>query len=170
MALQPCRNAGEGCWRDHLHSCLPCSRLQSGDLRNARALAYDMVYNGVEIGGGSLRIYRRDIQAQVGGWVGTSLHVVAAYQGYLCPLHQSSTAQLPQPWVQVFATIGLSEEEARAKFGYLLDAFEIGAPPHGGERVCAGAQLACCCGSAGAGQMHAGAVCLAALLPPTSRA
>jgi hypothetical protein len=42
--------------------------LQSGDLRNARALAYDMVYNGVEIGGGSLRIYRRDIQAQVGGW------------------------------------------------------------------------------------------------------
>ncbi|KAI3425845.1 hypothetical protein D9Q98_007819 [Chlorella vulgaris] len=70
--------------------------LQTGDLSSARALAYDMVYNGVEIGGGSLRIYRRDIQQQV------------------------------------FATIGLSDEEARAKFGYLLDSFEIGAPPHGG--------------------------------------
>jgi hypothetical protein len=34
---------------------------------------------------------------------------------------------------QVFATIGLSDDEARAKFGYLLDSFEIGAPPHGGE-------------------------------------
>lgn len=70
--------------------------LESGDLKNARALAYDMVYNGVEIGGGSLRIYRRDIQQQV------------------------------------FSTIGLTDEEARAKFGYLLDCFEIGAPPHGG--------------------------------------
>ncbi|KAL4858257.1 Aspartate--tRNA(Asp/Asn) ligase [Chlorella vulgaris] len=70
--------------------------LATGDLSSARALAYDMVYNGVEIGGGSLRIYRRDIQQQV------------------------------------FATIGLSDEEARAKFGYLLDSFEIGAPPHGG--------------------------------------
>ncbi|KAL4436784.1 hypothetical protein ABPG75_003923 [Micractinium tetrahymenae] len=70
--------------------------LESGDLRNARALAYDLVYNGVEIGGGSLRIYRRDIQQQV------------------------------------FSTIGLTEEEARAKFGYLLDCFETGAPPHGG--------------------------------------
>ncbi|PRW57769.1 aspartate--tRNA ligase [Chlorella sorokiniana] len=70
--------------------------LEKGDLRNARALAYDLVYNGVEIGGGSLRIYRRDIQQAV------------------------------------FATIGLSEEEARGKFGYLMDSFELGAPPHGG--------------------------------------
>ncbi|KAB1208606.1 Aspartate--tRNA ligase [Morella rubra] len=55
------------------------------DLASARALAYDMVYNGVEIGGGSLRIYRRDIQ-----------------------------------------------QKAEAKFGYLLEALDMGAPPHGG--------------------------------------
>lgn len=61
-----------------------------------RAQAYDLVYNGVEIGGGSLRIYRRDVQARV------------------------------------FSLIGLSKEEAEAKFGYLLDCFELGAPPHGG--------------------------------------
>ncbi|KAK9811902.1 hypothetical protein WJX72_012167 [[Myrmecia] bisecta] len=67
-----------------------------GDLRKARALAYDLVLDGVEIAGGSLRIYRPDIQRQV------------------------------------FDTIGLSTEEARAKFGFLLDAFEMGAPPHGG--------------------------------------
>ncbi|KAF5838998.1 tRNA synthetases class II-domain-containing protein [Dunaliella salina] len=54
-----------------------------------RAQAYDLVYNGVEIGGGSLRIYRRDVQARV------------------------------------FSLIGLSKEEAEAKFGYLLDCFEV---------------------------------------------
>lgn len=64
--------------------------------QDARAIAYDLVYNGVEIGGGSLRIYRRDIQSKV------------------------------------FELIGLSAEEAQAKFGYLLDCFEYGAPPHGG--------------------------------------
>jgi aspartyl-tRNA synthetase len=66
------------------------------DLASAKALAYDMVYNGVEIGGGSLRIYQREIQEQV------------------------------------FATIGLSGEEADNKFGFLLEAFEYGTPPHGG--------------------------------------
>lgn len=65
-------------------------------LAQARALAYDLVYNGVEIGGGSLRIYRRDVQAAV------------------------------------FDAIGLSPEEAAGKFGYLLEALELGAPPHGG--------------------------------------
>ena len=65
-------------------------------LAQARALAYDLVYNGVEVGGGSLRIYRRDVQAAV------------------------------------FEAIGLSPEEAAAKFGYLLEALELGAPPHGG--------------------------------------
>ncbi|KAL0025277.1 hypothetical protein WJX77_012575 [Trebouxia sp. C0004] len=67
-----------------------------GDLRHAKALAYDLVYNGVEVGGGSLRIYRRDIQQKV------------------------------------FDIIGLSPEQAQDKFGYLLDAFDVGAPPHGG--------------------------------------
>ncbi|UFP94707.1 aspartate--tRNA ligase [Gloeobacter morelensis] len=66
------------------------------DLKTARALAYDIIWNGVEVGGGSLRIYRRDLQERV------------------------------------FETIGLTEEEARAKFGFLLDAFEYGTPPHGG--------------------------------------
>ncbi|QZZ19944.1 aspartate--tRNA ligase [Leptothermofonsia sichuanensis E412] len=66
------------------------------DLKTARAQAYDLVYNGFEVGGGSLRIYQPDIQQQV------------------------------------FETIGLSPEEAHAKFGFLLEAFEYGAPPHGG--------------------------------------
>ncbi len=66
------------------------------DLKTARALAYDLVFNGLEIGGGSLRIYQKDIQEKV------------------------------------FETIGLSQEEAYNKFGFLLDAFEYGTPPHGG--------------------------------------
>ncbi len=66
------------------------------DLTTARTQAYDLVYNGVEIGGGSLRIYQKEIQEQV------------------------------------FATIGLSEAEAENKFGFLLEAFEYGTPPHGG--------------------------------------
>ena len=66
------------------------------DLKTARAQAYDLVYNGFEVGGGSLRIYQQDIQQQV------------------------------------FEAIGLSPEEAQNKFGFLLEAFEYGAPPHGG--------------------------------------
>ncbi|XP_027160180.1 aspartate--tRNA ligase, chloroplastic/mitochondrial isoform X4 [Coffea eugenioides] len=66
------------------------------DLFSARALAYDMVYNGVEIGGGSLRIYKRDVQEQV------------------------------------LEIIGIRREQAEAKFGYLLEALDLGAPPHGG--------------------------------------
>ncbi len=68
----------------------------AGDLTTARAVAYDIVYNGYEIGGGSLRIYQPDVQAKV------------------------------------FETIGLSEAEANDKFGFLLEAFEYGTPPHGG--------------------------------------
>lgn len=66
------------------------------DLSSARALAYDMVYNGVEIGGGSLRIYKRDVQQKV------------------------------------LEIVGISPEEAETKFGYLLEALDMGAPPHGG--------------------------------------
>ncbi|WP_066426168.1 aspartate--tRNA ligase [Anabaena sp. 4-3] len=66
------------------------------DLKTARAQAYDLVFNGFEVGGGSLRIYQREIQEQV------------------------------------FEAIGLSPEEAQNKFGFLLEAFEYGTPPHGG--------------------------------------
>lgn len=61
-----------------------------------RAKAYDMVLNGTEIGGGSIRIYNREIQERV------------------------------------FAAIGLSPEDALSKFGFMLEAFEFGTPPHGG--------------------------------------
>ena len=66
------------------------------DLKTARAQAYDIVFNGFEIGGGSLRIYKPDLQAEV------------------------------------FQTIGLSDDEAQNKFGFLLEAFQYGTPPHGG--------------------------------------
>lgn len=66
------------------------------DLKTARAQAYDLVFNGYEVGGGSLRIYQPDIQSQV------------------------------------FEAIGLSTEAAQDKFGFLLEAFEYGTPPHGG--------------------------------------
>ena len=61
-----------------------------------KAKAYDIVLNGVEIGGGSLRIYNSELQEKV------------------------------------FEAIGLTKDEARAKFGFLMDAFEYGTPPHGG--------------------------------------
>lgn len=66
------------------------------DPGSVRAKAYDLVLNGTEIGGGSLRIYRRDVQERV------------------------------------FRVLGLTEEEANEKFGFLLEAFEYGPPPHGG--------------------------------------
>jgi aspartyl-tRNA synthetase len=66
------------------------------DPGRVRAKAYDIVANGYEVGGGSIRIHRRDVQERM------------------------------------FRVLGLSDDEARAQFGHLLEAFEFGAPPHGG--------------------------------------
>ena len=76
------------------------------DPGNALAYAYDIVLNGTELGGGSIRIHDRDVQSRV------------------------------------FKTIGLSQAEAESKFGFLLEAFNYGPPPHGGialglDRLCA---------------------------------
>jgi aspartyl-tRNA synthetase len=79
--------------------------LLDSDPGNVRANAYDMVINGTEVGGGSIRI------------------------------HDRPTQQL------MFSKLGFTEEEAKKQFGFLLDAFEFGAPPHGGiafgfDRLC----------------------------------
>ncbi len=84
-------------------------RMLNGDHETMKALradAYDMVINGVEIGGGSIRIHDRDLQSKN------------------------------------FDLLGFTKEEAEAQFGFLLGAFEYGAPPHGGlafgfDRLCA---------------------------------
>jgi len=79
--------------------------MKSGDLGKVRANAYDLVVNGVEVGGGSIRIFQKDLQSKM------------------------------------FEVLGFTPEEAKAQFGFLLDAFEYGAPPHGGlafgfDRLC----------------------------------
>jgi aspartyl-tRNA synthetase len=75
------------------------------DLGKVRANAYDMVINGVEVGGGSVRIFERELQQKM------------------------------------FGILGFSPEEAQAQFGFLMNAFEFGAPPHAGiafgfDRLC----------------------------------
>jgi aspartyl-tRNA synthetase len=66
------------------------------DPASVRANCYDIAMNGLELGSGSIRIHRKDVQQQI------------------------------------FASLGISEEEARARFGFFLDALEYGTPPHGG--------------------------------------
>ncbi|MGB3585188.1 MAG: aspartate--tRNA ligase [Tunicatimonas sp.] len=87
-------------------STLGESTLGESTLGDVRANAYDLVINGVEIGGGSIRIYDRDLQKKM------------------------------------FQVLGFTDEEAQKQFGFLMDAFEYGAPPHGGiafgfDRMCA---------------------------------
>jgi aspartyl-tRNA synthetase len=77
----------------------------AGEFAKVRANAYDLVVNGVEVGGGSIRIFQKDLQSKM------------------------------------FEVLGFTPEEAQAQFGFLLDAFEYGAPPHGGlafgfDRLC----------------------------------
>ncbi len=91
---------GEGAWTavHHAFTSPKPEWLESFDEHpgEATAYAYDMVCNGNEIGGGSIRVHRRDVQERV------------------------------------FKVMGITQEQAQEKFGFLLDAFAFGAPPHGG--------------------------------------
>jgi aspartyl-tRNA synthetase len=78
---------------------MPKSLENVDDLEEIESIAYDMVLNGVELGGGSIRIHKQDIQEKV------------------------------------FELMNISEDEAKEKFGFLLDALQFGAPPHGGFAI-----------------------------------
>ncbi len=90
-------NEAEGRW-DPLHHpfTAPAGELDPERAGDARALAYDVVWNGQELGGGSIRISDPELQ------------------------------------LRALETIGITPEEARDRFGFLLEALRYGAPPHGG--------------------------------------
>jgi aspartyl-tRNA synthetase len=81
---------------EKLSGGLEAARQYDSALSSVRALAYDVVLNGTELGSGSIRIHRQDIQQQI------------------------------------FRALGMSDEEARARFGFFLEALTYGTPPHGG--------------------------------------
>ncbi len=74
-------------------------KLDSGDLGNVKSIAYDIVYNGTELGGGSVRIHSSEVQKKI------------------------------------FKALGLSEEEATEKFGFMVNALQYGTPPHAGLAI-----------------------------------
>ena len=74
-------------------------KLDSGDLGHVNSIAYDIVYNGTELGGGSVRIHSPEVQKKV------------------------------------FKALGLSDEEAQEKFGFMVNAFQYGTPPHAGLAI-----------------------------------
>lgn len=74
-------------------------KLDSGDLGNVKSIAYDIVYNGTELGGGSVRIHSSEVQKKI------------------------------------FKALGLTEEEATEKFGFMVNALQYGTPPHAGLAI-----------------------------------
>lgn len=74
-------------------------KLKSGDLGNVKSIAYDIVYNGTELGGGSVRIHSSEVQQEI------------------------------------FKALGLTQEEAEEKFGFMVNALQYGTPPHAGLAI-----------------------------------